>query len=96
MTTATATQVDVRALECTDRHALIFSTFASLAAGKAMELINDHDPKPLRNVFQAQYPDNFGWEYLEQGPATWRVAITKLTKAKGHSDGQCCGSCGGQ
>jgi len=95
MTTATATKVDVRALECTDRHALIFSTFGGLAAGKALELINDHDPRPLRNVFQAQYPGKFGWEYLEQGPDTWRVAITKLADAA-PSNGQCCGSCGGQ
>lgn len=94
MTTASATQVDVRALECQDRHAIIFSTFGKLAAGQAMELINDHDPRPLRNVFQAQYPNAFGWEYLEQGPQTWRVAITKLKPA--HGAGSCCGSCGGQ
>ena len=93
-TTESAIPVDVRALECTDRHALIFSTFGGLAAGKALELINDHDPAPLRNVFQAQYPGKFGWEYLEKGPATWRVAITKLADAK--SNEQCCGSCGGQ
>lgn len=78
MTTAFPTQLDVRALQCADRHTLIFSTFRSLGAGKALELINDHDPAPLRNVFQAQHPGNFGWEYLEQGPSTWRVAITKL------------------
>lgn len=94
MTTATATKIDVRALECQDRHALIFSTFSGLAAGNALELINDHDPAPLRNVFQAQYPGKFGWEYLEKGPATWRVAITKLAPAA--SNGSCCGSCGGQ
>lgn len=91
---ATSTRIDVRALACEQRHALIFSTFAGLSAGHALELVNDHDPRPLRNVFQAQYPDRFGWEYLEQGPQTWRVAITKL--AGGHSNGQCCGSCGGQ
>ena len=91
---ATPTRIDDRALACEQRHSLIFSTFAGLPAGQALELVNDHDPKPLRNVFQAQYPDRFGWEYLEQGPATWRVAITKL--AGGHGNGQCCGSCGGQ
>jgi len=89
-----ATRIDVRALACEQRHALIFSTFAGLADGKALELVNDHDPKPLRNVFQAQYPGKFGWEYLEQGPDTWRVAITRLAPA--HGNGQCCGSCGGQ
>jgi uncharacterized protein (DUF2249 family) len=91
---ATPTRIDVRALACEQRHSLIFSTFAGLAAGGALELVNDHDPKPLRGVFQAQYPDRFGWEYLEQGPETWRVAITKL--GGGHGNGQCCGSCGGQ
>ena len=91
---ATSTRIDVRSLACEQRHSLIFSTFAGLSAGHALELVNDHDPRPLRNVFQAQYPDRFGWEYLEQGPETWRVAITKL--AGGHSNGQCCGSCGGQ
>lgn len=97
MTTSTApAQIDVRELACEQRFSLVFSTFESLAAGKAMELINDHDPKPLRNVFQARHPDNFGWEYLEQGPDVWRVAITKTKAAKSHSDGQCCGSCGGQ
>jgi uncharacterized protein (DUF2249 family) len=95
MNTATATRIDVRQLACEDRHSLIFTTFGNLAAGKAMELINDHDPKPLRNVFQARHPDKFGWEYLEQGPATWRVAITKLADAHG-SGGKCCGSCGGE
>ena len=93
LSTAT-TKIDVRSLACEQRHALIFSTFGSLPDGQALELVNDHDPKPLRNVFQAQYPGKFGWDYLEQGPDTWRVAITKLAGA--HSNGQCCGSCGGQ
>jgi len=92
--TAAPTRIDVRSLACEERHSLIFSTFAGLAAGNALELVNDHDPRPLRNVFQAQYPDRFSWEYLEQGPETWRVSITKL--AGGHGNGQCCGSCGGQ
>ena len=90
---ATRTQVDVRTIAPRERHPLIFSTFHGLAAGEAMELVNDHDPKPLYYAFQVQAPGVFAWDYLESGPETWRVAITKL-KA-GHSDGQCCGSCGG-
>jgi len=93
MTQATQTQVDVRSIAPRERHPLIFSTFASLASGQAMELVNDHDPKPLYYQFQAEMPGKFSWDYLEQGPDTWRVAITKV-KA-GHGDGKCCGSCGG-
>jgi uncharacterized protein (DUF2249 family) len=88
-----ATSIDVRVLACEQRRELIFSTFDALAAGTALELINDHDPKPLQGVFQNMVPGKFSWDYLEQGPALWRVAITKIGAAK--TGGQCCGSCGG-
>ena len=91
-TTALAT-VDVRTIAPRDRHPLIFPTFSALPAGQVMQLVNDHDPKPLYYQFEAEMPGAFGWDYLEQGPDTWRVAITKLKPA--HSDGKCCGSCGG-
>ncbi|HWI83043.1 DUF2249 domain-containing protein [Ramlibacter sp.] len=91
--TATPTQIDVRVLPCEQRRELIFSTFDGLAAGKAMEIINDHDIKPLRGVFENLAPGKFAWEYLQQGPDVWRVAITKLAPA--HGAGSCCGSCGG-
>ena len=70
--------IDVRSIAPRERHPLIFTTFHQLAAGTAMQLINDHDPKPLHYQFLAEMPGQFGWEYLEQGPDTWRVAITKL------------------
>jgi uncharacterized protein (DUF2249 family) len=42
-----------------------------------MELINDHDPRPLHYQMLAEYPDQFEWEYLEQGPEIWRVSLEK-------------------
>jgi uncharacterized protein (DUF2249 family) len=97
MTTAPAsTRLDVRPLACEQRFALIFSTFAGLPAGAALELVNDHDPRPLRNVFDAKHPGAYSWDYLEQGPDLWRVAITRTRAEAPHSNGQCCGSCGGQ
>lgn len=86
------TLIDVRHIMPRERHPLIFSTFAQLPAGQAMELVNDHDPKPLYYQFQAELPNGFRWDYLESGPEVWRVAITK--NAPAHSP--CCGSCGGQ
>ena len=58
-----------------------------------MQLVNDHDPRPLYYQMQAELPGSFSWDYLEAGPDTWRVAITKLAPA--HAAGKCCGSCGG-
>lgn len=88
------TRVDVRTIQPRERHPLIFSTFAGLNAGQAMELVNDHDPRPLYYQFQAELPGGFEWQYLENGPETWRVAIIK--RQSHGSDGRCCGSCGGQ
>jgi uncharacterized protein (DUF2249 family) len=87
------TKIDVREIAPRDRHPLIFSTFRSLGAGETMEIVNDHDPKPLGYQMSAEMPGQFTWTYLEQGPDTWRVRIQKVKPA--HADGQCCGSCGG-
>lgn len=67
--------IDVRTITPRDRHPLIFQTFDALAEDEGFELVNDHDPKPLYYQFLHERPDQFSWEYLEQGPMTWRVAI---------------------
>lgn len=92
--TVTTARVDVRTIAPRERHPLIFSTFRELPDGAAMELVNDHDPRPLFYQFSAEMPGQFSWDYLEQGPDTWRVAITRLA-APATRGGQCCGGCGG-
>lgn len=88
--------IDVRSVVPRQRHALIFSTFRSLAAGDALELVNDHAPLPLYHQFQAEMPDGFSWDDIETGPDIWRVRITRLaTTAASHAAGSCCGACGG-
>lgn len=82
------TTIDVRTIAPHERHARIFSTFASLPAGAAIELVNDHDPQPLHRQFKSSFHGQFTWDYVEQGPATWRVRIGKAA-------GNCCGGCGG-
>lgn len=72
-----AAQVDARKYEPRDKHPTIFNTFESLKSGEVMELINDHDPRPLHYQMLAEMPDKFEWKYLEEGPEVWRVAITK-------------------
>lgn len=76
MSNYTAT-VDARIYEPKDKHPTIFKTFESLMNGEKMELINDHDPRPLHYQFIMELPEQFEWEYLEQGPEVWRVAITR-------------------
>jgi len=69
--------VDVSAVIPRERHPKVLSTWHSLADGAAMLLVNDHDPVPLYYQFAAEYRGGFRWEYLERGPETWRVRISK-------------------
>jgi uncharacterized protein (DUF2249 family) len=80
------TTIDVRPIVPRERHPLIFTTFDGLKAGDAMELVNDHDPRPLFYQFQAERHGQFSWEDVEQGPDTWRVRIGKTGR-------DCCGHC---
>ncbi|MDF2941358.1 MAG: hypothetical protein K0S01_216 [Herbinix sp.] len=70
-------QVDARIYEPKDKHPVILDTFDSLKPGEKMELINDHDPRPLHYQFIIELPDKFEWKYLEEGPEVWRVSIEK-------------------
>jgi len=70
-------ELDVRPIAPRDKHPSIFNMFDALAAGEAMILTNDHDPKPLRYQLLAEHPDTFEWTYLAQGPDVWRVRIDR-------------------
>ena len=73
--TAPDRTLDVRSEPPARRHTLIFETFAALTPGGAFELVNDHDPKPLRYQFEAEHAGDFTWDYVEEGPVVWRVRI---------------------
>jgi uncharacterized protein (DUF2249 family)/quercetin dioxygenase-like cupin family protein len=75
----TEEELDVRPLRKPDKHPRVFATYDSLAVGEAFVLINNHDPRHLRDEFDTDQPDSFGWEYVEQGPEVWRIRISKLT-----------------
>jgi len=71
-------QLDVRSEIPARRHELIFETYNGLSGGDAFVLINDHDPKPLYYQFEAEHTGQFSWDYLEEGPQTWRVRIGRV------------------
>ncbi len=83
--------MDVRPIPCSIKHGLILKTWHELPAGDYFILLNDHDPVPLRYQFLAEFGGAFTWDYLERGPADFRVKITKLHElpATGVSSGAC-------
>lgn len=71
-------KLDVRTLRKPDKHPAIFQAYAAIGAGESLVLVNDHDPRHLRDEFEVEYPGGYSWEYLAREPRDWRIRITKL------------------
>ncbi|MBR0712367.1 DUF2249 domain-containing protein [Bradyrhizobium liaoningense] len=67
--------IDVRTIPRPRRHPLIFGTFDRLDLGEFFCVVSDHDPRPLRYLFDVRYPGAFTWDYVERGPDVWRVCV---------------------
>lgn len=69
--------IDVRVVSPSHRHPIIFRLFNQLEVGKGIQLVSDHDPRPLRYQFDAKYGSRCKWTYLERGPDVWRVRLVR-------------------
>jgi uncharacterized protein (DUF2249 family) len=72
---APAAVIDVRTIPWADRLSRILASFASLQPSEAIEIVYDHDPLPLRDLFEQTRQGLYGWHYVEAGPELWRVRI---------------------
>ena len=91
---------DLRSIAPRKRHPLIFGRFDAPVTGRALQLVNDHNPQPLRYLFEDRAPGQFEWPTLEANPLVWRIEITRIADvavssagAKGESccsGGACC------
>ncbi|QHS21718.1 DUF2249 domain-containing protein [Virgibacillus sp. MSP4-1] len=71
------TEIMAPEIEPRIRHPKIFEAFDGLQSGEVMKLVNDHDPRPLQYQFMMEREGEFTWEYLQEGPDLWKVAIGK-------------------
>ncbi|MDE3185643.1 MAG: iron-sulfur cluster repair di-iron protein [Bacteroidota bacterium] len=76
--------LNVTVIEPRLKHPTIFARFDELNPGESLIIHNDHDPKPLYYQLLGERGNIFEWEYLEQGPESWKVKISK--KLAGESD----------
>ncbi|HJX12477.1 MAG TPA: DUF2249 domain-containing protein [Dehalococcoidales bacterium] len=71
--------LDIRSIVPPRRHELIMEKWQALPPGDTLRITNDHDPRPLRYQFEAEYKGKFAWQYEQQGPQDWIVAIKKVS-----------------
>ncbi|MEK6546072.1 MAG: DUF2249 domain-containing protein [Nitrospinota bacterium] len=70
--------LDLRTMPPYERHGRIFQLWDSLKSGETLRIINDHDPKPLYYQFDAEFKEQFKWEYEQRGPKDWVVNIKRV------------------
>ena len=70
--------LDIRALEPRHRYDRIMGAYEDLVADQTLELTVDHDPSCMYYALRATRGEAaFTFEYLENGPETWRVRVSK-------------------
>ncbi|MDS0524372.1 DUF2249 domain-containing protein [Clostridium sp. SHJSY1] len=69
--------IDVRLYDVKDKYTTISENFTGLTTGETIEIINDNDLRVVHYQFLIELADKFEWQYIEEGPEVWRVAITK-------------------
>jgi uncharacterized protein (DUF2249 family) len=71
--------LDIRPVEPKDRFERIMGSYEALACGQSLDLTVDHDPRCMYYTLRAtRGDDTFRFDYLETGPETWRVLVTRL------------------
>lgn len=76
--------VDVRSVEPKHRFETIMGAYKALSVEGEMELVVDHDPSCMYYTLKAEYGDDlFTFQYLEEGPETWRVRVGKRAERDG-------------
>ncbi|MDG5777244.1 DUF2249 domain-containing protein [Haloarculaceae archaeon H-GB2-1] len=73
------TKLDLREVPPPERHPMIHEAFESLESGQALEIVNDHEPKPLFYEMQAEV-DDFDAESYEVERRGAREFVATLPK----------------
>jgi uncharacterized protein (DUF2249 family) len=72
------TRLDVRPVEPKHRFETIMTAYEALRPGVILHLVVDHDPRCMYYTLRAtRGEESFTFDYLEEGPEVWRVAVTR-------------------
>ena len=69
--------LDTRTIPHAIRHATIFGALGVIQPGFSLDLVANHNPLPLLAQLEDSRPGDFGIVYLENGPETWTIRLTR-------------------
>ncbi|MBE0428460.1 MAG: DUF2249 domain-containing protein [Thermoleophilia bacterium] len=70
-------RLDVREMPPWERRPKIFEILDRLGPGDELELVNDHDPRPLRYELMHEREGQFDFHSGERGPREWVAHIKR-------------------
>ena len=77
-TRSPAITIDARSLPATNRSAKIFEAFDKLTVGAILELVEEADPRSLRNEFGQYRPGRFSWDARNLGSGRWTIRLERI------------------
>ncbi len=84
---ATPDVLDLRQVERSLRHPLVFKHLDALELQQSVVIVNDHDPIPLLSQIVTARPNEMEWSFLEQGP-DFRIRIQRIALPVGVTTGR--------
>ncbi len=69
--------LDVRAIPSAVRHAAVHGALGAVPVDGSLVLATPHDPIPLLAELETTRPGEFAVSYLERGPETWLLQLTR-------------------
>ena len=81
------TLLDLRPLSDDIRFPKVFEAFDRLKLGESVELLNDHDPRPLYYRMLRERAGQFRWHPLLEGPDRWEISLERTKDGTGERDG---------
>ncbi|WP_104090476.1 MULTISPECIES: DUF2249 domain-containing protein [unclassified Cryobacterium] len=78
--------LDTRPIPHAIRHATIFGALGVIQPGFALDLVASHNPLPLLGQLEASRLGDFAVSYLESGPETWTVRLTRTHSSDSRVD----------
>jgi uncharacterized protein (DUF2249 family) len=81
MNTSPLPTVVCHTLPPAERQATVLASFDGLTAAESFLLVSDHPQGAILTLLQRERPGLFEWSPLEEGPETWRTAVTRRPAA---------------
>lgn len=69
--------LDVRTIPAAVRHAAVHGALGAVPVEGSIRLAAPHDPVPLLAELETQHPGEFDVSYVERGPETWVLQLTR-------------------